>query len=159
MKAKAGVVDRLNKILTIDLTAINQYFVQAEMCKNWGFNRMAHSLRSVSFDEMKDSQHLIEHILYLEGVVANLQRLNQVKVGESVLEDLQLDLESEKEAVEVLTEAITHCVQVEDYTTRSLLEGMVRSEEEHIDWLETQLETINIVGLELYLNQQIHEDD
>ncbi len=158
MKAKAGVVDRLNKILTIDLTAINQYFVQAEMCKNWGFNRMAHSLRSVSFDEMKDSQHLIEHILYLEGV-PNLQRLNQVKVGESVLEDLQLDLESEKEAVEVLTEAITHCVQVEDYTTRSLLEGMVRSEEEHIDWLETQLETINIVGLELYLNQQIHEDD
>lgn len=158
MKAKEGVVDRLNKILTIDLTAINQYFIQAEMCKNWGFNRMAHSLRSVSFDEMKDSQHLIEHILYLEGV-PNLQRLNQIKVGESVLEDLQLDLQSEKEAVEALTEAITHCVQVQDYTTRSMLEGMVRSEEEHIDWLETQLETINIVGLELYLNQQIHEDD
>lgn len=158
MKAKEGVVDRLNKILTIDLTAINQYFIQSEMCKNWGFNRMAHSLRSVSFDEMKDSQHLIEHILYLEGV-PNLQRLNQVKVGESVLEDLQLDLQSEKEAVEALTEAITHCMKVEDYTTRSLFEGMVRSEEEHIDWLETQLETINIVGLELYLNQQIHEDD
>lgn len=158
MKAKEGVVDRLNKILTIDLTAINQYFIQAEMCKNWGFNRMAHSLRSVSFDEMKDSQQLIEHILYLEGV-PNLQRLNQVKVGESVLEDLQLDLQSEKDAVEALTEAITHCVNVQDYTTRSLFEGMVRSEEEHIDWLETQLETINIVGLELYLNQQIHEDD
>ncbi len=158
MRAKEGVVERLNNILTIDLTAINQYFIHSEMCKNWGFNRMAHSLRSNSFEEMKDAQNLIQHVLYLEGI-PNLQRLNQVKVGESVLEDLQLDLQSEKEAVEILTEAITHCVRVEDYTTRGLLEGMVRSEEEHIDWLETQLETINTIGLELYLNQQIHEDD
>ena len=158
MRAKEGVVERLNNILTIDLTAINQYFIHSEMSKNWGFNRMAHSLRSSSFEEMKDAQRLIQHILYLEGV-PNLQRLNQVKVGESVLEDLQLNLQSEKEAVEALTESITHCSRVEDYTTRSLLEGMVRSEEEHIDWLETQLETINTIGLELYLNQQIHEDD
>ena len=158
MRAKEGVVERLNKILTIDLTAINQYFIHSEMCKNWGFKRMAHSLRSSSFEEMKDAQQLIQHILYLDGV-PNLQRLNQVKVGESVLEDLQLNLQSEKEAVVSLTEAITHCARVEDYTTRNLLEGMVRSEEEHIDWLETQLETINVIGLELYLNQQIHEDD
>jgi bacterioferritin len=119
---------------------------------------MAHSLRSSSFEEMKDAQQLIQHILYLDGV-PNLQRLNQVKVGESVLEDLQLNLQSEEEAVVSLTEAITHCARVEDFTTRNLLEGMVRSEEEHIDWLETQLETINVIGLELYLNQQIHEDD
>ena len=158
MRAKEGVVERLNKILTIDLTAINQYFIHSEMCKNWGFNRMAHSFRSSSFEEMRDAQQLIQHILYLEGV-PNLQRLNQVKVGETVLEDLQLNLQSEKEAVEVLTEAITHCSKVQDYTTRGLLEGMVRSEEEHIDWIETQLETINVIGMELYLNQQIHEDD
>ena len=158
MRAKEGVLDRLNGILTIDLTAINQYFIHSEMCKNWGFNRMAHSLRSNSFDEMRDAQELIQHILYLEGV-PNLQRLNQVKVGESVLEDLQLNLQSEKDAVVSLTEAITHCSRVEDYTTRSLLEGMVRSEEEHIDWIETQLETINAIGLELYLNQQIHKED
>lgn len=158
MRAKEGVVERLNEILTIDLTAVNQYFIHAEMSKNWGFNRMAHSFRSNSFDEMRDAQHLIQHILYLEGV-PNLQRLNQVKVGESVLEDLQLNLQSEKDAVEVLSGSITHCARVEDYTTRGLLEGMVRSEEEHIDWIETQLETINTIGLELYLNQQIHEDD
>ena len=158
MKAKDGVVERLNNILTIELTAINQYFVQSEMCKNWGFNRMANSLRSNSFEEMKDAQHLIQHILYLEGV-PNLQRLNQVMVGESVLEDLEIDLQAELGAVSALTEAITHCTQVQDYTTRSILEEMVRSEEEHVDWIETQLETIKIIGLELYLNQQIHEGD
>ena len=158
MKAKDGVVDRLNTILTIDLTVINQYFIHSEMCKNWGFNRMAHSFHTSSIEEMKDAQHLIQHILYLEGI-PNLQRLNQVKVGESVLEDLQLNLASEVEAVGVLTEAISHCLQVQDYTTRSLLEGMVRSEEEHVDWLETQLETIKTIGIDLYLNQQIHEED
>ena len=158
MRAKEGVVERLNTILTIDLTAINQYFIHAEMCKNWGFDRMAHSLRANSFEEMRDAQEIIRHILYLEGV-PNLQRINQVKVGESVLEDLQLNLQSEKEAVDCLTEAITHCSSVQDYTTRGLLEGMVRSEEEHIDWIETQLETINTIGLDLYLNQQIHEED
>ena len=94
MRAKEGVVDHLNRILTIDLTAIDQYFIHSEMCKNWGFNRMAHSLRSNSFEEMKDAQEIIRHILYLEGV-PNLQRLNQIKVGESVLEDLQLNLQSE----------------------------------------------------------------
>ena len=157
MKAKDGVIDHLNNILTIELTAINQYFVQAEMCKNWGLNRLYQKFRSISMEEMEDAQHLIQHILYLEGV-PNLQRLNQVMVGESVLEDLELDLQCEVGAVEALTSAITHCTQVADYTTRGILEQMVRSEEEHVDWVETQLETIKIVGLELYLNQQIHED-
>ncbi len=158
MKAKEGVVDRLNNILTIELTAINQYFVQAEMCKNWGFERLYSKFREISTDEMKDTEHLIRHILYLEGL-PNLQRMNQVMVGESVQEDLELDLQSEQNAVEVVTEAITHCAQVGDYTTRGMLEEMVRSEEEHVDWLETQLETINQIGVELYLNQQIKNED
>ena len=154
MKAKDGVVERLNNILTIELTAINQYFVQAEMCKNWGFERIYERFRDNSMEEMQDAQHIIRHILYLEGV-PNLQRLNQIMVGESVQEDLELDLQAEQGAVEALTEAIAHCASVGDFTTRSILEEMVRSEEEHIDWIETQLETINIVGIDLYLNQQI----
>ena len=158
MKAKEGVVDRLNNILTIELTAINQYFVQAEMCKNWGFDRLYNKFREISTDEMKDTEHLIRHILYLEGL-PNLQRMNQVMVGESVQEDLELNLQSEQNAVEVVTEAITHCAQVGDYTTRGMLEEMVRSEEEHVDWLETQMETINQIGIELYLNQQIKNED
>ncbi len=158
MKAKEGVVDRLNNILTIELTAINQYFVQAEMCKNWGFERLYSKFREISTDEMKDTEHLIRHILYLEGL-PNLQRMNQVMVGESVQEDLELNLQSEQNAVKVVTEAITHCAQVGDYTTRGMLEEMVRSEEEHVDWLETQLETVNQIGIELYLNQQIKNED
>ncbi len=157
MKAKEGVVERLNTILTIELTAINQYFVHSEMANNWGFQRIGAMFRANSMSEMEDAQHLIRHILYLEGM-PNLQRLNQVMVGESVKEDLELNLEAEKGAVEALTEAITHCASVGDYTTRNILEGMVREEEEHVDWLETQLELINQVGLELYLNQQIHAD-
>ena len=157
MKAKDGVVDHLNNLLTIELTAINQYFVQAEMCKNWGFNRLYKRFRDVSLEEMEDAQHLIQHILYLEGV-PNLQRLNQVMVGESVMEDLELDLQAEMNAVSALVGAISHCEQVQDYTTRGILQEMIRSEEEHVDWLETQLETIKIIGMDLWLNQQIHEE-
>ena len=157
MKAKEGVVERLNNILTIELTAINQYFVHSEIASNWGFRRVAHLFRSNSMSEMEDAQHLIRHILYLEGL-PNLQRLNQVQVGESIKEDLELNLEAEKGAVEAVAEAITHCASVGDYTTRSILEGMIREEEEHIDTLETQLEIINAIGIDLYLNQQIHGD-
>ena len=158
MKAKEGVVERLNNILTIELTAINQYFIHSEMVSNWGFQRVAHLFRSNSMSEMQDAQHLIRHILYLEGL-PNLQRLNQIQVGESVKEDLDLNLEAEKGAVEVLAEAIAHCSSVGDYTTRSILEGMIREEEEHIDTLETQLEIISAIGIDLYLNQQIHGDN
>jgi bacterioferritin len=157
LKAKDGVVDHLNNLLTIELTAINQYFIQAEMCKNWGFNRLYKRFRDVSLEEMEDAQHLIQHILYLEGV-PNLQRLNQVMVGESVMEDLELDLQAEMNAVSALVDAISHCEQVQDFTTRGILQEMIRSEEEHVDWLETQMETIKIIGLELWLNQQIHEE-
>ena len=155
MKAKEGVVDHLNNILTIELTAINQYFLQAAMVQNWGFERLYQSLRATSMEEMKDADELVKHILYLEGM-PNVQRLNQVMIGETVQEDLELDLEAEKGAVAALTEAIAHCAAVGDYTTRNMLEEMVREEEQHVDWLETQLETIRLIGIDLYLNQQIH---
>ncbi len=106
---------------------------------------------------MEDAQRLIEHILYLEGV-PNLQRLNQVMVGESVMEDLELDLNAEMNAVSALAEAISHCENVQDYTTRGMLQEMIRSEEENVDWLETQPETIKIIGIDLWLNQQIHDE-
>ncbi len=155
MKAKEGVVELLNQILTIDLTAINQYFLHAEMCRHWGYERLYDKLRDSSIAEMKDAQRIIEHILYLEGM-PNLQRLGTVRVGENVQEHLQLDLEAERNAVTTFTTAIAHCARVEDYTTRNILEEMVRDEEEHIDWLETQLETIEQVGLQNYLAQHIH---
>ena len=156
MKAREGVVDRLNGLLTIDLTAINQYFVQSEMVRNWGFERTAEKLRDLSMDEMRDAQKLVRHVLYLEGL-PNLQRLGPIKIGESVAENLQLDLESEMSALETLAEAIAHCEQVGDFGTREILEDMVREEEEHVDWLETQQETIRQVGIEHYLAQNIGE--
>jgi bacterioferritin len=158
LQARPGVIDRLNIILTIELTAINQYFVQAEMCRNWGYERLHKKFRSSSLEEMKDTPALIAHILYLEGV-PNMQRLNQVRVGETVLENLQLDLQLEQEAVEALREAITHCRNVEDYTTRKMFEEMIASEEEHLDWIENQLEAIGQMGVELYLSQQLKDDD
>ena len=154
MKAKEGVVDRLNAVLTNELTTINQYFVHPEMCQNWGYRRLYEKLRELSIEEMHDAQHLIQHILYLEGV-PNLQRLGTVRVGENAAEHLRFDVQQETDAVSTLTEAIAHCAQVGDFTTRNILEGMVREQEEHLDWLETQLETIKQVGVENYLSQQI----
>ena len=155
MQAKPGVIERLNSILTIELTAVNQYFVQAEMCRNWGYKELYEKLRDLSLGEMKDAQEMVRYILFLEGV-PNLQRLNDVRVGESVPEDFRLDLESELNIIEVLNEAIAHCAQVADFATRGMLEKMTRDEQEHVDWLETQIEAIRQVGLENYLAQQLH---
>lgn len=157
MKAKEGVLDLLNEILTAELTAINQFFVHAKMCDNWGYERLCHKVRERSFDEMKDADELIDHILYLEGV-PNMQRLGTVQVGETVPEQFKADLKAEQEMVKLLTKAITHCVKVGDYTTRHKLEDMVKDEEEHIDWIETQLDTIKQVGLENYLSEQIKKE-
>jgi bacterioferritin len=157
MKAKEGVVELLNAALTTELTAVNQYFLTAKMCANWGFGRLHDKFRSLSFEEMKDTESLIEHILYLEGL-PNLQRLNRIAVGENVPETLQAGLDLEHGAVESLRGAIEHCVRVADYTTRSMFEEMIRGEETHVDWFETQLETIRLVGLERYLSQQIIAD-
>ena len=156
MKAKQGVVDFLNKLLTEELTVINQYFLHAKMCDNWGYDRLEHKVKERSFSEMKDADKIIEHILYLEGL-PNVQRLGTVQVGETVPEQLKVDLKKEKEMVKLLTEGIQHCTKVGDFTTRHMLEDMVEDEDEHIDWIETQQETIKQVGLENYLSEQIKE--
>lgn len=157
MKAKEGVVDLLNKLLTEELTVINQYFLHAKMCKNWGYDRLHHHVLDRSYGEMKDAKEVIDRILYLEGL-PNMQRLGTVKIGETVPEQLKADLDKEKAMVKQLTEGIRHCTKVGDFATRHMLEDMVKDEEEHIDWIETQLETIKQVGLENYLSEQIHED-
>ena len=157
MKAKQGVIDLLNKLLTEELTVINQYFLHAKMCKNWGYERLHHHVLDRSYGEMKDAQKVIDHILYLDGL-PNMQRLGTVKIGETVPEQLKADLDKEKSMVKMLTEGIQHCVKVGDFTTRHMLEDMVADEEEHIDWIETQLETIKQVGLENYLSEQIREE-
>jgi bacterioferritin len=154
MKAKEGVVNILNKVLTVDLTATNQYFVHAKMCENWGYERLHHKVRERSIDEMKDAEKLIEHILYLEGV-PNVQRLNTVHVGETVPEQLKLDLQAEQEMLSLLSEGVAHCAHVGDFTTRHMLEEMVKDVDAHIDWIEVQLETIKQVGVENYLAEQI----
>ncbi len=115
MKAKEGVVNVLNKILTADLTAINQYFVHAKMCENWGYERLHHKVRERSVAEMKDADELIGHILYLDGV-PNVQRMNTVQVGETVLEQLKLDLKAEQEMLALLSDGVVHCTKVTDFT-------------------------------------------
>ena len=157
MKAKEGIIELLNKILTADLTAINQYFLHAKMCENCGYDRLHHKVKERSFDEMKDADELIEHILYLEGV-PNVQRLGTVHVGETVPEQFKTDLQAEKEMLTMLTEGIVHCTKVGDYTTRHMLEDMAKDVDEHIDWIETQMETVKQVGLENYLSEQIKKE-
>ena len=158
MKAKEGIIELLNKILTADLTAINQYFLHAKMCENWGYERLHHKIKERSFDEMKDADELIEHILYLEGV-PNVQRLGTVHVGETVPEQFKTDLQAEKEMLSMLTDGIVHCAKVGDYTTRHMLEDMAEDVDEHIDWIETQMETVKQVGLENYLSEQIKKEE
>ena len=158
MLAKEGVIDLLNGSLTIELTAVNQYFLAAEQCANWGFPRLRKLFRELSFEEMKDTEILVKHILYLDGL-PNLQRLNQVLVGEDVPELLHAGLTAEHAAVDHLRLAIAHCAQVGDYTTRALFEEMIRGEEEHVDFFETQLSTIELVGLERYLAQQVRAEE
>jgi bacterioferritin len=154
MKAKAGIVDLLNEMLTIELTAVNQYFVQAEMCANWGYGKLHQALRDRSIDEMRDAEALIKRILFLEGL-PNMQRLGPVRVGETVEEHLRLALESELNAIAFLADAIAKCADAGDFATRGIFEAMIQEEEQHADWLETQLEAIKQIGLERYLSQQL----
>ena len=156
MKAKEGVLDLLNGSLTIELTAINQYFLAARQCQAWGFPALQEFFRKIAMEEMKDTEELMDHILYLEGL-PNMQRLNTVRVGQSVPELYDAGLALELGAVEHLRQAITHCAQVGDYTTRNMFEEMIRGEEEHVDLFETQLDAIRSVGLERYLAQQLHD--
>lgn len=154
MQGNAAVIALLNDVLTAELTAINQYFVDAKMCDNWGYERLAAKFREDSIDEMKDAEALVDRILYLEGV-PNMQRLGAVRVGETVPEKLRLALEVEVEAIDRLNKGIATCTEVGDNGSRELLEGILTGEEEHADWLEAQLELIRQVGEAHYLSQQI----
>ena len=156
MQGHADVIELLNEVLTAELTAVNQYFVDAKMCSNWGYERLAKKFRDDSIDEMKDADELIERILYLDGV-PNMQRLNPVRVGETVAEKLRLALDVEREAVERLNRGVALCTERGDAGTRELLEEILGGEEEHADWLESQLELIHQVGEAHYLAQQIRE--
>ena len=156
MQGSPAVIEILNEVLTAELTAINQYFIHARMCDNWGYDRLAEKLRHESIDEMKDADAVIERLLYLEGV-PNMQRLGSVAVGETVLEQLELDAELERSAIERYNRGVALAVAEGDNGTRDLFENQLRGEEEHLDWIESQLELIRQVGLENYLSQQIRD--
>lgn len=156
MKGDDEIIELLNDVLTAELTAVNQYFLDAKMFDNWGYERLASKFREESIDEMKDADELIERILYLDGM-PNLQRLNTIMVGENATEKLRLGLELEKQAIERLNNGIATSVAKGDNGTRELLEKILVGEEEHADWLETQLELIAQVGEAHYLAQNIRE--
>lgn len=149
------VIHELNRILKNELTAINQYFLHSRMLKNFGLNRLAEYEHEQSIDEMKHADTLIERIILLEGL-PNLQDLGKLRVGEDPLEMLKCDLALEQEAIPDLREAIGFCESVSDYVSREILERILESEEEHVDWLETQLDLVNRIGISNYLEQQMH---
>ena len=157
MKGDAKVIEALNEILSGELTAINQYFLHARMCKNWGFDRLADKVWKESIDEMKHAQTLTDRILFLEGV-PNLQRLFKLNIGETVVEQLKSDLALEMEAIPRLKTAIKLCDSVHDHGTRDMLEKILVSEEEHTDWLETQLSLVKDLGKEHYLAQNMKNE-
>ncbi len=154
MRGDPDIIQSLNDVLTAELTAINQYWVHYKMCANWGYSKLATHLREESIEEMKHADKLIERILFLDGV-PNMQRLNPVKVGETVPEQMDLDLALELEAVERLNTAIQLCSDKRDAGTRELLEHMLVDEEEAVDWHEAQIGLIKELGKENYLAEQM----
>jgi bacterioferritin len=150
------VLELLNQHLTLELTAINQYFLNARMCENWGYRRLAKRHREISLEEMRDTEELIDRILYLDGH-PNLQRLGTVRVGETPVEQITLALELERGAVRDLNGHIATCLEVGDQGTREFLAGMIAEEEQHVDYWETQLATIEQIGEAHYLAQQVRE--
>ncbi len=151
-----ATIHLLNEVLTAELTAVNQYFCHARMCANWGYARLAAYVQKESIDEMKHAQALIDRILYLGGV-PNLQRLGKVNIGETVKEQLTLDLALENEAIPRLNAGVEQLRQAGDNGSRMLLEAILASEENHLDWLEAQLELMSQIGETNYLAQQIKD--
>ena len=154
MKGNDEVLTLLNNLLTNELTAINQYFVHAKMCENWGFERLAHKIREESIDEMRHADQVISRILFLEGV-PNLQRYHKLRVGETVKEQLESDLQLEYAAIAFLNQGIEAARKAGDNTTEDLFTRILVAEERHTDWIETQLELIRQVGEQNYLAQQM----
>ena len=154
MKGDAKVIEFLNNALFNELTAINQYFLHAKMLKNWGLKELAEHEYHESIDEMKHADKLSDRILFLDGL-PNFQALGKLKIGETPREILQCDLALELEALQLLKDAIVHCEGVGDFTSRQLFADILDSEEEHIDWIETQLSLIERIGEQNYLAQQL----
>lgn len=158
MKGDAKVIEYLNKALYNELTAINQYFLHAKMLKNWGFKELAEHEYKESIDEMKHADKLSERILFLDGL-PNFQALGKLRIGETPREILECDLALEHEALPLLRDAIKYCESVADYVSRKLFADILDSEEEHIDWLETQLSVIDRIGEPNYLLTKLEGDD
>lgn len=158
MKGDIDVIKHLNKILYNELTAINQYFLHARMYKNWGLTELAEHEYHESIDEMKHADKLIERILFLDGL-PNLQNLGKLMIGENPREVVQCDLKLEEKAIPDLRDAIEHCEKVRDYASRDLLRSIIVSEEEHVDYLETQLSLMDRLGDQLYLQSKIEKKD
>jgi len=154
MKGDAKVIAVLNDVLANELTAINQYFLHARLCENWGYERLWKKVRAESIDEMQHADKVIQRILYLEGH-PNLQKLGKLEIGETVLEQLQSDLALEKRAIPVLNAGVELCRAKGDNGTAELLEEILVDEEEHADWLEAQLTLVEQVGVQNYLAQQV----
>jgi bacterioferritin len=157
MKTTAQVMDRLNQLLTLELTAINQYWLHARICKNWGYERLWKKIREEAMGEMKHADRIVERVLFLDGL-PNLQRLSKVNVGQTVVEILKLDLDVERSSRKILNDSIELARADGDHGTRELLEEILVDTEEHLDWLESQLTLVEQVGEQNYLAQQIKNE-
>lgn len=157
MKGSDKVIEALNAGLTVELTAINQYFVQSKMCANWGLNRLGKKHYHESIGEMKHAESLIDRIIFLDGV-PEIARYDVIRVGTSVQEQFQFDLELETKGVNAYNDAVNICLSESDGGSRELIEKILVESEEHVDWLESQLDLIDKMGIENYLTTQVGED-